>query len=412
MAIIETKPASYGGISFLMITSTISGGRKDVLFEFPNSDKQTVEDLGLNPRTYTMTAIIPHDNYVEIRDNLLRALEDKKPAPLDHPFYGRVEDIVCRSYTISERISDLGRAELTLNFVISNNIGTPQKASNAISEAALQNTALSESITADIAAGFDADESFVGNFRDAQELIGNVSDAFEEVQATTGAIVSEINSYASAINDFSTKINQLVAIPQDLADSVRGVFSTINGLFGSVEATFNAFTTLSFLDFGDNDNDIYQTTQGRVKRAQNRDTINQAMQTYALGYAFLNAAQVDYETADEIDSVNTLLDDQYNKIITAQGVAVAGIATPSAQHRVLSSTTLTALTDMRTIVAKLLDDKRTETRRVITINTKRMPMSVLAYRYYGSTELTDTLLALNAIKGASFVQGDIRILSV
>lgn len=412
MAIIQTKPAAYKGVGFLMLVSRVTGGRKDALFEFPNSNKQTIEDLGLRPRAYSMSVIIPHDNYVEDRDNLLRALEDGQKGPLDHPFYGRVENIVARTFTIVERLTDLGRAELEISFAIDDDIGVPQKADNAISEASQQNNILSNSVTADIATDFDADESFFGNFQDAQELADGMADAFDEVRAFTGIITDEINSYASTINKFSTEINQLIAIPQDLANSVHNVFSTIDGLFSSVEATFDAFINPSFFDFGDNDQEIHQTTQGRVQRAQNRDVINRAMQTFALGYAYLNAAQIEFQTVEDIDVVSTILDDEYNKIQSAQGVAVSGLATPLETIRGVSNETLTALTDLRTIANKLLDDKRTEARKIITVDTKQMPMSVLAYRYYGNTDLTDTLLELNAVKGASFIKGDIKIMTV
>ena len=411
MAIVQTKPASYKGIDFLMLVSRISGGQKDVLFEFPNSSKQTVESLGTRPRSYSMSVIIPHSNYIETRDRLLRVLEDGVKGPLDHPFYGRVENIVARTYTIVERLSDLGRAELEISFAVSDNIGVPQKAKNAISEAAAQNTALSDSIAGDIAADYDADESFFGNFQDAQELVGGMVDAFDNVHSFAGTLTDEINNYASLINTVSTEINQIVAVPQQLANTVRNLFSTVNGLFGTVDAAFDALTSLNFFGFGDNDQDILQSTQGRVQRAQNRDVVNQAVQSGALGYAYLNAAQIEFQTTDDIDSVSILLEDQYNKIQGGRGVSTAGLATPINTVRGVSQQTLTALTDLRTVVNELLDDKRAKAKTVVTINTRRMPMAVLAYRYYGNTDLTDTLLELNEIKGASFVQGDIKILT-
>ncbi len=412
MAIIETKPGAYKGVSFLVITSSTAGGRKDVLFEYPNSDRQKIEDLGLRPRAYSMSVIIPHENYLQDRDNLLRALEDGDKGPLDHPFYGKIENVRARSFTITEKLSDLGRAELQITFAVDNDIGIPQKADNAISEASVQNAILNDSIAADIAADYEVDEGFFGNFQDAQDLLNGTADVFADVVSVATAITTEINQYAANINEYSTKINQLVSIPQDLANSVKNIFSTINTLFASVENTFEAFTSGNFFDFGDNDLDIHLTTQGRVQRAQNRDVINQAMQTFSLGYAYLNAAQIEFQTVDDIDAVNVILEDQYGKIQNIQSVAVDGLASPLTTVRGLSSETLTALTDMRTIANKLLDDKRTEARKTVVINTKLMPMSVIAYQYYGNTDLADTLLELNAVKGASFIQGDIKILTV
>ena len=396
MAIIDTKPAAYKGVAFLMLTSRIEGGRKDALFAFPNSDKQTIEDLGLLPRAYSMSVIIPHDNYIETRDSLLRVLEDGKKGPLDHPFYGRVENVVARTFTIVERLSDLGRAELQISFAIDDNIGIPQKADNAISEASQQLAILNDLNAANITNDFEVDEGLLGNFQDAQELLDGVAGVFEDVVSFATTLTTEINQYAANINQFTSAINQLITIPQDLANSIQNVFSTINGLFSSVEATFDAFTRFEFFDFGDDDVFINETTQGRVQRATNRDTVNQSIQTFALGYAYLNAAQITFQTEEEIDAVNTILENQYIKIFDSL---------------CLCDRTSSALTDLRTISNQLLDDKRIEAKKIVTITTKRMPMSVLAYRYYGSTELTDTLLTLNGVVGASFVEGDIRILT-
>lgn len=411
MAIVETKPAAYKGVSFLMITSRTTGGRKDALFEFPNSNKQTIEDLGLRPRSYTMSAIIPHEDYLEQRDNLLRALEDGEKGPLEHPFYGRVENIVARPYTINERITDLGRAELELSFAVSDDIGVPQKAQNAISEAAQLNTVLADSVAADITEDFEVDESFFGNFQAAQALLTDVAGVFTEVTSFATALTTQINQYSANINAFTTQINQLIKVPQDLANSVKNIMSTIDSLFSSVDATFDAFTNPAFFDFGDSGVSIPQTTQGRVQRAQNTDTLNQSMQVFTIGYAYLNAAQIEFQTVDDIDAVSNVLETQYKKILSAAGVSVSGLASPPVTVRGVSDASLTAMTNLRTITNALLDDKRTVARKTITINTKQMPMSVIAYRYYGSTDLTDTLLELNAIKGASFIKGDVRILT-
>ncbi len=396
MAIIETSPASYKGVDFLMITSRISGGRKDVLFEFPNSNKQTIEDLGLRPRAYTMNIVIPHDNYTATRDNLLRVLEDGMKGPLDHPFYGKIENIVARDFTINERITDLGRAELEINFAISDDPGIPQKAENAISEANALNNALGDSIADDMVADFEVDINEVGNFQDAKDLLDGAVEAFETVQSAAVAITTQVNQYAAQVNAFSASVNQLIALPQDLINSVRNIFSTMNGLYSSIESTFDAFTNGSLFDFGDNDVPIVKSTSTRIQRAQNRDVTNQTMQTISLGYAYLNAAQIAFQTTADIDATNTILEEQYEKVVAATG---------------LSDSSLTALTDLRTIANQLLDTKRLEAKKVITIYTRKMPMSVIAYQYYGNTDLTDTLLELNGIVGASFVEGNIKILT-
>ena len=59
-----------------------------------------------------------------------------------------------------------------------------------------------------------------------------------------------------------------------------------------------------------------------------------------------------------------------------------------------------------------LDQVRVNTSQVITIETRRQPLSVLVYSYYGSTELTDTIAELNNIKENAFVEGSVQVLAV
>ena len=183
MAIVETKAGAYKGISLLLVSSSIAGGRKDVLFEYPNSDRQFVEDQGLRKRVYTMRIVVPHTDFIETRDNILRVLEEGGVGPLDHPYYGRIENVAARSYVIDERETSLGRAEIQVEFTVSDNAAIPEKSFNSISEAATLNDVLGDSLTADIADGFEVDEGLVGNFQDAQDMLNDVSEAFDEVTA-------------------------------------------------------------------------------------------------------------------------------------------------------------------------------------------------------------------------------------
>jgi len=80
--------ASYKNVAFLSPSTTITGGRKDILHEFPNRDLQNIEDLGLRPRSFTITAIITGDLYIVQRDRLLAKLEEGGTGVLVHPFFG------------------------------------------------------------------------------------------------------------------------------------------------------------------------------------------------------------------------------------------------------------------------------------------------------------------------------------
>ena len=61
----QLSPASYKGAPFLVNRVSTSGGRKTVQHDFPNSNIQVIEDLGLSPREYRISAIIAEPNYIQ-----------------------------------------------------------------------------------------------------------------------------------------------------------------------------------------------------------------------------------------------------------------------------------------------------------------------------------------------------------
>ena len=114
MAILDSLfPASYRGVPFLIESSSVKGGRKQVVHEFPNSDKRYVEDLGLENETISIQATVPTSDYFTIRDSLKRAFEQKGYGTLIHPFYG-IRQVAVMSYDISESTSSLGYVTISI----------------------------------------------------------------------------------------------------------------------------------------------------------------------------------------------------------------------------------------------------------------------------------------------------------
>ena len=48
------RKGSFGGVPFLVISATTTGGRKKVKHQFPNSKKQSIEDLGFMPKSFQL----------------------------------------------------------------------------------------------------------------------------------------------------------------------------------------------------------------------------------------------------------------------------------------------------------------------------------------------------------------------
>ena len=259
----------FKGIPIRIDSGDVSGGRKISKKEFPNRDTQTIEDLGLQPRTYTLQIVIAplttqeggvtntQQGYFEYRDAIIAAIEDKGPGDLIHPLYGRIENVVATTYSLTEDFADFGRTRLNVTFEVSSDTGVPRQTITALSQLAQSNTLVNAAINNDISNNFSVITKFTNNFSDAVTKVNDIIEAAVESTSFLGAAADEINEFNSFIGEFSADVNSLVIAPSSLAASVNNLFSNIDGLFGTVENTAKAFEGL--FGFGNNDEDNWDT---------------------------------------------------------------------------------------------------------------------------------------------------------
>ena len=122
---------SYDGFPFVIEASTTTGGRKTSKKEYPNRNDQTIEDLGLRPRGYTLKIVVHSstpDNYFRERDAFLNILDKGGARELTHPYYGRLSNMAVTSWTLGEEDTRLGEGKLTVTFDPSEGTGVPEVA--------------------------------------------------------------------------------------------------------------------------------------------------------------------------------------------------------------------------------------------------------------------------------------------
>jgi len=388
---VELKIASYKKVEFLFISATTTGGIKRKIFSFPNTNRQSIEEFGTSPRSFQIEAIIPFKDYEENKAALISVLESGGAGRLTHPTFGAIDNVKSGAYTINETLSELGRAKVTMQFDIDNAAGIPQQALNSVSQVDKENQELADGLNTNLEDNWDV--TSVNNYADAQESVNSVSDTFNSALKSTGQAIDKVNSYKRELDTFTESINTLISEPKALADSIRSLYVSMGNLYEAPSDSFNAFK--SMFNFGDNDPVVEATTTDLKERNKNRDILRGNMKNQALGYAYVAAADTEYQTVDEIDSVNDALEEQYLNSVDQD----------------IDNASVGDLNDLRAQANATLADLRISARRTITINVKRTPLSVLAYKYYGSTDLVNTLQQLNNIEQISFVEGEIRILT-
>ena len=232
---IDLKTAKYKGVEFLFTDMPTTGGNRLIKFNFPGSDKQAIERQGKAPRTFNITAVIPHENYYQQRNDLLRVLEDGEAGVLTHPTFGDVENVINGQYVLTEKLTELGRGQITIPFEVDDAPGIPQQSGALASQVQTQSDALNTQLAADLSDNYEVNLSASGNYSDALENLNNVSDAFNAASEFAEPITENIAAFRASINTFSASIGGLIQAPADLATSVRGLFEDLNGLYEAPE---------------------------------------------------------------------------------------------------------------------------------------------------------------------------------
>lgn len=386
----------YKGVPISLASAGIAGGRKVSVKQFPSRDTQTVEDLGLRPRAYSLDIVVndkADQNYFAYRDRLLAALETKAPGELIHPLYGRIEDVVAVSFSLNESFGEFGASVITVQFEVNDNTGVPQSSGSAVTQLGVANEVVQAAVGADIAERFTVSSRYPTNFGSAVDKVNAIIETARASTSFIGETADTLNQFSAEIGQLSANVNSLVTDPLALSQALLGLTESVNGLYASVDATLDTFT--GFFGFGDDDTPIPQDTAGRIEQKENNDILNGGLVASSLGYAYVAAAQVEYQTTREIDAVAETLDIQFAAIMEDGS----------------SQDVKDAITDMRVQVLAVLDETRLNTNQIITVETLPTSARLLAFAYYGSDELGQTIAELNEIDDVSFVSGEVEILS-
>lgn len=387
---------SFKGVPISIDSGSVDGGRKISVKQFPNRDTQNVEDLGLQPRRYSVEIVVSakqSQDYFSYRNSLLAALESKGPGELIHPLYGRIDNVVAVSYSLSESFGSFGNTTVSVNFEVQSNTGIPQSAGNVVTNVQAKNIAIRQFVQADISENFSVDNRNTGNFQAGVDKVNGVIQQANKATEFIGEAADTLDEFSSEIGRLSATVNSLVSDPEQLGLETVDLFESIEGLYASADATFKTF--LGFFGFGSDDTSFGQDTAGLIERKRNNDVMNASVAALALGEAYLAGSQLDFLTTREIDATTNQLDDQY-----------AAVQTSGAGQAVKD-----AVTDMRVTVLDVFDQARVDASQIITVETLPTTTRLLAFNYYGNDEFGETIVDLNGITDVSFIEGPIEVLT-
>lgn len=398
---IDLHIAAYRGARWFVTSSTVKGGRKDAIKEIANSDLQVIEDLGLKGDEFTLSGYIARmstsngvRSYFQVRQDLLTALKKGGVGELTHPFYGRLNNIVARTWNIGEDTAGIGQADVSITFGVSNFTGIPTQIATEFSNVEVRVAAVNAAIDSDISDNFEVSSRYPANFTSVVSTLTRLLDDVDSATSILAIDASKVDEFAQQLSTFSESITTLVDNPQDLADSYVTLFQTMNGLYTSAEGTIAAFSRL--FDTGDGDLQYTPDTLGLAERQNNQNIVNINAQAISLSYSYLNASSATYQTADDVEELSDQLELQYQKLCADDCI---------------DRDVTEAIADLRTVTQEFLDEQKLNARQIITVRANQAQPSVLAYQYYGSTALSSSIALLNGLNHMSPLDGDIEMFS-
>lgn len=400
--------ASYKGVPIYVARGNVTGGRKATKRPIVNSDEQNVSDVGQKQRDYTIEAYVAarykeqaidndsgiSSDYPEQRRTILAALEDKTPGSLVHPWEGEITNLVCENFDLEEVMTEVGIGRLSLTFFRKTVNVTPAESLGSAIAVDLAAQVADASFIDLIEGAWGVDLSVIDSVEDA---IGKVQDAYDAVQksvAVVESVAAEINGFASSISSLTSDLASIITSPLAIATSVQNLFTSIENIFPTLDAKFDAM--VSGFTFGDLDIEFSASTpSGRQKRG-NFDAINTAMRGSFLTNAYTAATGLDLTTLERIEEVEKILDEQHSLIVEGDAA---------------SSEVKSALQDVRTTFFDFLATARVSALRLSTEDVTTATPRVLAYQFYGSDDLANTLSDINGVESYELISGTAEVLS-
>lgn len=387
----DLQEASFRGIPFLYRRATKTFGRKTQPHEYPGQKERFVEDLGELDDAFDITAVITGPDYFAKRDALERALRTKGPGQLVHPLYGPVTVSVI-DVSVDEDLVRMNEVTYRLSFLKTLSEPIFPAAVIATQPAILESVERVSSGTAIwIADTFSVSRAFPRNFQDAAELLNGYSDTLAETVDGI-AVLDDISQFSTDVMSFRDSINNLITDTTQLGLQAVQLFTEMQSLVldPKIQLGFNQ----SFFDFGDSDTPIVEKTTERTERADNRSVINTAAKSLALANGYEAAANIEYFDTVELEETRSSLENQYQEVREAAE---------------LSPDVLEELQSMRTVMRDFFVQQEISAYRISEVETNQVPMTVLAYQYYGDTDLTENLITLNETKYSPAVEGTTKL---
>lgn len=384
--------ASYKDVEFNYQDGSIDGGRKTISHEYPGKKNRYVEDLGGLEKKFTITAWIDDNVSFGDRDALIEVLEEEGIGTLIHPSFGE-QSVVCIGYNLVDNIKELGISKFTISFEAASLNRLPEALKG--NKGFLAN--LKTKILGDNETKFNAAWKSVtkakSKFDSGVKTLKRVSREMDRVSRLVRGSGDSFSDLSTSLNQLVNSANSLVQSPSVLSSNLRTAFDNMSVAYNNSEDVFTV--TKNLFGFNERDRESNGSSQLQKDIKTNQDALNDFVNAAAMALAYNAAANISYETLDDLTKVTGELEDGFE-------------ALPSTIDKDIYKT----LVQMRIEANNIFSNLSISLPNIATYEVfNPMPLNILVYSLYGSLNLKETIRKLNNFHDTSQISGNIKILT-
>jgi hypothetical protein len=305
-----------------------------------------------------------------------------------------MDSMVARTYTLDESQANLGIARWSIVFETSNDLGAPRVSESTPSDTLAQQAAVDNLTTAFLGQLVTVGGTALDAADKLSETATTLDDINKSIVAGVQVGLDAVNKFRRDVTDVLGSVNALVAAPAAMGQAISDLFAALEAVYNAPVDVFNTMKAMFAFGYGLDIPFLGTATGLSIQRQENRDLLNNGANTLALTYAYTAAAQIDFETVEEIETASEALEDQYQLLLDNS----------------LDRDTSAALTEQRGIVLDIFAQAKLTARQITEVRTNLSTYRLLSYQYYGFSDDGESLALLNDAKSLTAL-GNVEILT-
>ena len=390
------RPASFRGVSFEVLKTVLSVGRRVQVFEYPQRDVPFVEDLGKSARTITVTVMTTGDDYIARMKKVIAAIEKEGSGRYVDPWLGAMN--VTPKATSSPTFSSTHVASITITFVESGEYRFP----NALIDTGSLCESVAQKLKDSALGVFFKDFNLEGATDFVKKAVSG--DIAELLTNENLQFVSEILNTADGLADVA---NDALTLVEGGSEVLGGRLMDVLGLAG-VGSTVAAWSTvarrISRLVKSDDFNTsstVGSKSSEAVRVLEAKSATQTLIRAAEISNVILASTQVGTEN-DKADVESTAITIAYDDMVSIRNEVLEVI--DAEMLKTESNDVYRVLEEARSAVYQDMTTRAENRARLVDYTPPEvLPALVLSYERYSDANREAEIIERNRIAHGSFV---------